>query len=130
MYSSYRARAAAGAPGPVEQDVGVPADAAGHEVRALHRRAVAGAHHARGAARLPRPQHRDAQDGRADHRQHVLAHRPEGPHALPAQHYTGAEELLARPRAGGECSCISRRNPDKTFCYRSNILIMSSFHDN
>ena len=73
-FSSSNRTSPPGSPaGPVQQDVGVPADPAGHEVRALHRRAVASAHHAGGAARLPRPLHRDAQDGRADHRQHVLA---------------------------------------------------------
>lgn len=100
---SNRASSTASAARPLQQDFSLPANAAGHEVRALHRRAVPGADHARGAARLPGPQHGDAQDGRADHRQHVLAHRPEGPAALSAQHHSGAEELPARSRAGGWC---------------------------
>lgn len=101
MANSNRASAPASAAGSVQQDVGVSADAAGHQVRALHRRALAGPHHARGAKSLPRSQHGDQEDGRSDHRQHVLADRPEGSHALPAQHYTGTEELTPRPGARG-----------------------------
>lgn len=56
MCRSNRASASPSSPRPLEQDIRVPANAAGHQIRALHRRALAGAHHAGGAARLPRPQ--------------------------------------------------------------------------
>lgn len=80
----------------LQQDFSLPANAPGHKVRALHRRTFAGADHARGATRFFEPKYGDAQDGRTDHRQHVLAHRPEGPAALSAQYHSGSQELVAR----------------------------------
>lgn len=76
------AGAAGGSAGPDPAHDGGAAEAARHQVCALHRRAVPRAHHARRPACPRGSLHRHAQDGRSDRRQHVLTHRPEGVRVL------------------------------------------------